>query len=134
MCGQSREGAIRFLDTAIDRQTRTGRARLQACQKSRREAATALPKAGAKSEGRSDLSIAVAFHSAEVHSPHTQKCSYKQTQAVEDDEPRQPLQYPHPRCSLISSMSSRNSFTSFTLCYWRHPAASGVLACISENT
>jgi hypothetical protein len=32
------------------------------------------------------------------------------------------------------SMSSRLSFTSFTLCYWRNPAASGVLACISENT
>jgi hypothetical protein len=54
MSGQSREGAIRFLDTAINCQPRTGRARLQACHKSRREAATTLPKAGAKSEGRSD--------------------------------------------------------------------------------
>jgi hypothetical protein len=31
-------------------------------------------------------------------------------------------------------MTSRPSFTAFTFSYWRHPAASGVLACISENT
>jgi hypothetical protein len=31
-------------------------------------------------------------------------------------------------------MSSRTSFTLFTFSYWRYPAASGVLACISENT
>jgi hypothetical protein len=38
--------------------------------KSRRETATALPKAGAKSEGRSDQSIAVAFHPTEVGQVH----------------------------------------------------------------
>jgi hypothetical protein len=34
--------------------------------KTHREAATALPEAGAESEGRSDRSIAVAFHPAEI--------------------------------------------------------------------
>jgi hypothetical protein len=31
-------------------------------------------------------------------------------------------------------MSSRFQSAFFTFSYWRHPAASGVLACISENT
>jgi hypothetical protein len=45
-----------------------------------------------------------------------------------------PLQYLPPGGNLVCSMSTALRFTSFTLCYWRHPAASGVLACISENT
>jgi hypothetical protein len=43
------------------------------------------------------------------------------------------LQYPRPGGNLVSSMSTALRFTSFTS-YWRNPAASGVLACISENT
>jgi len=33
-----------------------------------------------------------------------------------------------------SSVTSQFRFTGFTFCYWRNPAASGALACISENT
>ncbi len=44
-----------------------------------------------------------------------------------------PLQYPRPGGNLVSSMSTALRFTSFNS-YWRNPAASGVLACISENT
>jgi hypothetical protein len=48
--------------------------------------------------------------------------------------PSYPLQSPEPPVYRFTSMSSRFQFAFFTCSYWRHPAASGVLACISENT